>query len=388
MKKNVEEALKIILDTTPTKPSQKIYINESLERVVYSDILAKSNYPSYNKTAMDGYAIVYKNKDKPLKEVFDAKDFDETCALRLNTGMEIPPIGDCVVEVELVEKKDGFIFIKKNVEQYRNFVFSGSEIKKGDIVIQKGELINAQKMALLAYLGELIIDVYQKPIVGVITTGDEVVMPGEGAHSSMVYNANYFYLDGFIREQNAQCIYFGHVKDDIDELKKTYKYALSRCDILVSTGGSSKGTKDFTKNAFEALGIEIKFDETTIKPGKPLIFGVLGDKLVFGMPGWPSSLVVNTQVFLKPAIKKMSGLSKYTNDIIFAKTTKSMHSRIGKDYFNRAVLKYNGSLVIEPLNSQDTSNFISMAKANCLVHIDSLLADVEEGTLLPLIMIN
>ncbi len=388
MKKNVEEALKIILDNTPVKPHQKVYLNESLGRVAYSDILAKSDYPSSNKTAMDGYAIVYKNKDKPLKEVFNVEDFNETCALRLNTGNDIPLLADCVVEVELVEKKDGFIFITKNVEKYRNFVFSGSEIKKGDIVIQKGELINAQKRALLAYFGEITLDVYQKPIVGVITTGDEVVMPGESTNSNMVYNTNYFYLDGFIREQNAYCIYFGHVKDDIDELIKTYQYALSRCDILISTGGSSKGTKDFTKNVFEALGIEIKFDETTIKPGKPLIFGVLGEKQIFGMPGWPSSLVVNAQVFLKPAIKKLSGLSRYTNDTFYAKTTKPMHSRIGKDYFNRAILRYDKHFVIEPLDSQETSNFISMAKANCLVHLDAFVGDVEEGTLLPLIMID
>ncbi|OSS42743.1 Molybdopterin biosynthesis protein MoeA [Desulfurella amilsii] len=389
MKKNVLEALEIVLDCSKTKPSQTVFLSDSLGRVACIDILAKSDYPCLNKTAMDGYAIVYKNKDKPLKEVFDINQFDENSAFRLNTGNDIPQICDSVIEVELIEKHDGYIKLSKNVEKYRNFVFAGSEIKKGEIVIKKGELINEQKMALLAYVGEVLIEVYQKPIVGIITTGDEVVFPGATAQKGSVYNTNYFYLNGFVKKLNAECIYFGHIRDNINELVETYRYALSRCDILVSTGGSSKGTKDFTKKVFEALGIDIKFDETTVKPGKPLIFGNLGDKLVFGMPGWPSSLVVNTQVFLKPALKKLSGLTNYKNAIYYASTTKSMHSRMGKDYFNRAILTYNNKgLFIEPLESQDTSNFFSMAKANCLVWLDASTGDVENGTLLTVITID
>ncbi|HHS48665.1 MAG TPA: molybdopterin molybdenumtransferase MoeA, partial [Desulfurella acetivorans] len=335
------------------------------------------------------YAIVYKNKDKPLKEVFDIKQFDENSAFRLNTGNDIPTICDCVVEVELVETNNGYIKLSKNVEQYRNFVFAGSEIKKGEVVIKKGELINEQKLALLAYIGEVLIEVHQKPIVGIITTGDEVVFPGTNTQKSSVYNTNYFYLSSFVKKLNADCIYFGHIKDDIDDLIQAYNYALSRCDVVVSTGGSSKGTKDFTKKVFEALKIDIKFDETTVKPGKPLIFGNLDDKLVFGMPGWPSSLVVNTQVFLKPALKKLSGLNNYENTIYYVSTTKPMHSRLGKDYFNRAVLTYtNNGLFVEPLESQDTSNFFSMAKANCLVWLDASIGNVEKGMLLPAITID
>jgi molybdopterin molybdotransferase len=389
MKKNVQEALKIILDSVKAKPPQTVFLNESLGRVVFSDITAKSDYPCANKTAMDGYAILYKNKDKPLKEVFDINQFDENSAFRLNTGNDIPSICDCVVEVELVEKNNGYIKLSKNIEQYRNFVFAGSEIKKGEVVIKKGELINEQKLALLAYIGEVLIEVYQKPIVGIITTGDEIVFPGTNAQKGSVYNTNYFYLSSFVKKLNADCIYFGHIKDDIDDLIETYTYAVSRCDVVISTGGSSKGTKDFTKKVFEALEIDIKFDETTVKPGKPLIFGRIKDKLVFGMPGWPSSLVVNTQVFLKPALKKLSGLANYENTIYYASTTKPMHSRLGKDYFNRGILTYiNNSLLAEPLESQDTSNFFSMAKANCLVWLDASIGDVEKGMLLPVIMID
>ncbi|WP_291490277.1 molybdopterin molybdotransferase MoeA [Desulfurella sp.] len=389
MKKNVLEALEIILGCVKPKPSDMVYLNESLGRVIYTDIIAKSDYPSSNKTAMDGYAIVYKNKDKPLKEISDYANLDENCALRLNTGNEIPEIFDCVVEVELIEKDGDFIKIKKNIEQYRNFVFSGSEIKKGEIVLKKGELINEQKRALIAYLGEVLIEVYQKPIVGIITTGDEVVFPGFNSNSDKVYNTNYFYLEGFIKKLNAECIYFGHVKDDPDDLIKIYNYAISRCDILISTGGSSKGTKDFTKKVFQELEIDTKFDETTVKPGKPLIFGQLKDKLIFGMPGWPSSLVVNAQLFLKPALKKLSGYTNYKNKIYFAKTIKPMHSRIGKDYFNRAIYAYTeDGIFVEPLENQDTSNFFSMAKANCLVWLDTNIGNVEKGTLLPIIIID
>ncbi|SDC44941.1 molybdopterin molybdotransferase [Desulfurella multipotens] len=389
IKRNVLEALEIILECIKPKPSQMVYLNESLGRVIYTDIIAKSDYPSSNKTAMDGYAIVYKNKDKPLKEISDNANLNENCALRLNTGNEIPEIFDCVVEVELIEKDREFIKIKKNIEQYRNFVFAGSEIKKGEIVLKKGELINEQKRALIAYLGEVLVEVYQKPIVGIITTGDEVVFPGFNINNGSVYNTNYFYLEGFIKRLNAECIYFGHVKDNLDDLIKIYEYAISRCDVLVSTGGSSKGTKDFTKKVFQDLGVDIKFDETTVKPGKPLIFGQLKDKLIFGMPGWPSSLVVNTQVFLKPALKKISGYINYQNKLYLAKTTKPMHSRIGKDYFNRAIYTYSDDgLIVEPLENQETSNFFSMAKANCLVWLDSNIGDVAKGSLLPIIMID
>lgn len=388
MKKNITDALEIILDNTKTKPSQKVFLSDCLNRVAFEDILSKSDCPSSNKTAMDGYAVVHKNIGKSLKEVFDISEFDENSALRLNTGNDIPSLADCVVEVELIDKSNGFVNVKKNVEQYRNFVYAGSEIKKNEVVVKKGELINEQKRALLAYLGEVLINVYQKPIVGIITTGDEVVMPGEDPAKNLVYNTNYFYLEGFVKKLNAECVYFGHVKDDVDELVKTYEYAISRCDVLISTGGSSKGTKDFTKKVFNELKIEIKFDETSIKPGKPLIFGTLGDKLIFGMPGWPSSLVVNCQVFLKPSLKKLLGLSQYRNKIYYAITTKPMHSRIGKDYFNRAILRYDKNLIIEPLDSQETSNYFSMSKANCLVLLDSSVGDVAKGSLLPLLIID
>jgi len=384
----VGDAIDLILSHTKTVDGfEQVFVTDALGRIAYEDIVSGINVPHFLRSAMDGYGLV--GECGKYKVVERDKDLEDCTCIRINTGFPIPDKVFAVAEVEIIKIENGFLRLLKPVEKGRNFTVVGVEVKEGGIIAQKGERISVRKRALLAYCGVSSLKVRRKPLVGIITTGDEVVFPNEELGRFGVYNANYFILDGLIRKWFSEPVYFGHVKDDVNSIAEIVAYAVERCDVLITTGGVSAGSKDFMKGVLESnLSAKIIFDKTTIKPGKPAVFAKMGDKILFGMPGWPSALYATAYIYLKPMLYKLSGFDHKEFELT-AKLSEPMRSRAGKFYFNRVKLDFkHDTFYAVSAGSQKTDNFYSTAVADGLLGIEEKKGSVEAGQQLPLILFD
>ena len=383
----VEDAVNLIKRyTEPVKGFEELFIGEVVDRIAYEDVVSKNDIPGFLRSAMDGYGLVGKCDKYRVVEKEDELA-DCTC-IRINTGFPIPEKVYAVAEVELVEVKDGFIKLTRDVEEGRNFTVAGVEVKKGDVILKAGERVSLRKRALLAYCGITGIKVRRKPIVGLITTGDEVIFPSEEQGKHTVFNANYFILDGLVRKWFGEPVYFGHVGDSVENLHELIFYALDRCDLVITSGGVSMGSRDFVKEAVKNGGFEIIFDKTTIKPGKPAVFAKIGEKLFFGMPGWPGALYTTAYLYLKPMMYRLAGCEEKELSLT-AKLLEPMKSKKGKFYFNRVKIGFeSGEFTAVSAGSQKTDNFFSTAMADGLLGIDEEKGSVDRGQRLPLIIFD
>ena len=384
----VKDALRLIeKNTEPVNGFDFVYVYDALDRVAFEDVISDIDIPTFLRSAMDGYGLVGHCEEYRIVE--DEGDLKECSCIRINTGFPIPEMIRAVAEVEIVRVDGNSLSLLKDVEDGRNFTRVGVEVKKGQVILKEGERISVRKRALLAYCGVSLLKVRRKPIVGIITTGDEVIFPGKPSDKYTVYNSNYFILDGLIKKWHCEPIYFGHVEDKQDDLKKAISYALNRCDLLITTGGVSMGNKDFIKSIVNELSdSKVLFDKTTIKPGKPAILAKIKDKLFFGMPGWPSALYATAYMYLRPMLYRLAGLKENGFDYTCV-LAEPMRSKKGKFYFNRVNLEFkNGMFYAKSSGSQKTDNFYSTAVADGLVGIEEEKGSVEANQQLPLVLFD
>lgn len=383
----VEEAIEIILKNTETvRGYEYISIDNAYDRIAYEDVFSKIEIPSFKRSAMDGYGLVG-DCDK-YRIVEDEGELEDCTCIRINTGFPIPDKVKAVAEVEIVDVKDGYLSLKKNVEDERNFTFAGIEVKKGTRIVKKGDRLSVRLVSLCAYCGISHIKVFRKPIVGIITTGDEVIFPFEKPTKNTVYNCNYYILKGLVNKWFGSPIYFGHAKDDKGDLERVFKDAIKSCDLVLSTGGVSKGSRDFTKEIIKELNGEIFFDRTTIKPGKPAVFAKVEGKIFFGLPGWPSALYTVAYLYLKPLLYKLAGY-EYKAENLTCIIDEDMHSREGKYYFDRVSVEFrDGAYHAVSTGSQKTDNFYSLAIADGLVGIEEDKGDVSRKSIVKLVLFD
>jgi molybdopterin molybdotransferase len=394
MKKTKNEVKNIIENFIKEKSFEIITLNEAYGRVLFEDIKAKFDIPESDKSAVDGFAINVNNLEFPVTlKITDEvaagskqKELKEG-AIFIMTGAVVPNGANAVVRIEDVEKNGNEITIKKPVEKHNLINFAGEEMKKNEIILQKGEFLDYKKVSLLANIGYYQIKVYQKPKVGIIVTGDEVKEPFEEADKAGVKNSNYYILLGLLKDI-ADITYYGKVNDNLNEMIEIFQTALNNNDILLSSGGSSKGKYDFVKDIAKNLELDIKFTMTNIRPGRPLIFATKNKKLFFGLPGYPSALLVNLHEFLYPFIKKMAGFKEWQNRVIQATAKEDIRSKVGRVDFVRVNVEYNnGRVFIKNSFSQQTSNFLSMAKSDALAVVDETKGKVKEGEVVDIILI-
>jgi len=394
MKKTRNEVKNIIENFIKEKSFEIITLNEAYGRVLFEDIKAKFDIPESDKSAVDGFAINVNNLEFPVTlKITDEvaagskqKELKEG-AIFIMTGAVVPNGANAVVRIEDVEKNGNEITIKKPVEKHNLINFAGEEMKKNEIILQKGEFLDYKKVSLLANIGYYQIKVYQKPKVGIIVTGDEVKEPFEEADKAGVKNSNYYILLGLLKDI-ADITYYGKVNDNLNEMIEIFQTALNNNDILLSSGGSSKGKYDFVKDIAKNLELDIKFTMTNIRPGRPLIFATKNKKLFFGLPGYPSALLVNLHEFLYPFIKKMAGFKEWQNRVIQATAKEDIRSKVGRVDFVRVNVEYNnGRVFIKNSFSQQTSNFLSMAKSDALAVVDETKGKVKEGEVVDIILI-
>lgn len=333
----VLEAIQTITNLNPNLKYEILPIELAQNRICAQDIIAKSSLPKFNNSAMDGYAILFENKDSNLKvidTIFAGDDNDKTLGknecVKIMTGARIPDNATAVIPKEDCEIIDGnTIRVPSMIKENQHIRYIGEDIKTGETLITIGSEINFAKITLLASQGISHIKVYKQPKVVVFASGEELKLHYEKAESYQIYNSNTPTFISRCKELGAQIDFIGQAHDNIDSIKDLIKNSLD-ADLIITSGGVSVGDADFTKEAFGELDCENIFDGIKIKPGKPTSFGRIGDTFILNLPGNPLASALIFEAFGKLIIQKLLGSSKLYHNFILAKIGKDLKNKQGR----------------------------------------------------------
>jgi len=323
MSVNVEKALELIYKNSSVKSTKILPIEQALGFVLAQDVTATYNLPSYDNSAMDGYAVMVADGGSCVKvttTIFAGDNSDIELhhgeAVKIMTGARIPLGTQCIVPVEDTTKCEDGVLLPKNLVLSKHIRFSGEDIKIGTKILCGGERLNAHQITLLASQGISHIKVYKKPKIAIFGSGNELKMHFETVESHQLYNTNTPTFFSRVKELGCEVDFIGTAKDTLDGLKEYIESALENSDMIITSGGVSVGDADFTKEAFNSFGYEIFFDKIEIKPGKPTTVGKIGKTMILNLPGNPLAASLNFELFGQSMILAMSGeKTKYINSI-------------------------------------------------------------------------
>ncbi|MFW6375885.1 MAG: gephyrin-like molybdotransferase Glp [Thermoplasmatota archaeon] len=342
-----DEALDSVLnEVSSVDRTEMIPITETSGRVLSEDQISSIDVPPFDRAAMDGFAVRAKDtygagKFDPINlEILEnvhagenpTKVVEEGTCSQIATGAPMPERADSVIMVERTEKKNGTVDIYKPVHPGENVSPKGEDIEVEDVVLEKGEYITSAKIGAMAAMGKEKVKVYQKPEIGVIPTGDEVVPLGEDLKPGQIYDVNSYTLSSLIQQNGCEPIKGTIVQDTIEGLKEEIKKRAEKHDIVLFSGGSSVGDKDILIDALEDIG-EVIFHGVKLKPGKPTLFGKVEGTPVIGMPGYPTSCLNTAQQLIRPALRKMARLPEPPERKAKAVLQKRITSSLGRQQY-------------------------------------------------------
>ncbi len=408
----VDEALIVILKSIEIMPAETVILVDALARVLAEDISAGFDIPALDNSAMDGYAVRTKDIISASKtcpkalEVIEtvkagsvpSRSVSENQAVRIMTGAHIPKGADSVIMVEKTRLENGKVKVLESTQLNENIRRAGEDIKKSELVLRKGRVIGPAQMGILASLGREAVAVTKMPRVGILATGDELVEIKEDTQPGKIKNSNTYSLFGQVKKAGAIPCILGIAKDDKQAIQAKIEQGLE-CDLLVISGGVSAGDYDYVKDVLSGMGAEIspvrdtsssdnrlisngvKFQKVAMKPGKPLVFGIIRGKPVFGLPGNPVSSMVSFEVFIKPVILKMSGQDQDAGNEVEAVLEEDIKKKKGLRCFLRAQTKWeNGEYITRTTGPQGSGILKSMALADSLIILPEEAELIEKGT--------
>jgi molybdopterin molybdotransferase len=309
-----EQALAIVTEKTYEPGTELVDITVSLNRIIAEDVISDIDMPPFDKSAMDGYAC--RQEDiKNILEVIETipagtapiKTIEKNNCSKIMTGAMIPPGADCVLMVEQTETIENNKIRFTGERTNKNICFKSEDISKGQKLFSKGTLLKPPHIAILATTGYSRPLVYKQPSVAVLSTGDELVEPGVIPGPSQIRNSNAYQLYSQILACGCKPNYYGIASDDKTMIHDILKKATYENDVTILTGGVSMGDYDFVPEILEKLKIQLHFKKIAIQPGRPTVFGTLGKKFIFGLPGNPVSSFMLFEMLVKPMLFKMMG---------------------------------------------------------------------------------
>lgn len=380
---SVEAARAKILNNISPLSVAKKNILESLGYVIAEDISSDIDIPPFDNAQMDGFAVIAGDvkmamEDNPVTlQVIESlpagyvanQKIERGQAIRIMTGAMMPQGADAVVMVEDTRTEGDKVKIFASIKRGQYIRRAGNSARKGDLVLPQGKEIGPPEMAMLASLNRAEVMVYQRPRVALISTGDELTPLGEELKPGRIRDSNRYGLYGQVLAAGCSPLDMGMVKDQISLLEAKFSEALSRADVLVTSGGVSVGDYDIVKDVLSKFG-EINFWQVAMKPGKPQAFGIAEGKPVFGLPGNPVSSLVVFELMVRPALLQMAGHTTIFRPIFKAILKDDVRNTDNRVHYMRAIIqKRADKFYAQTTGPQGSGILYSMVLANGLIII-------------------
>lgn len=382
---SVTDAKKIIAANIASLKPVTSALSESAGLILAEDIYATTDIPAFPQSSMDGYAFSFEGwkQHRKLKITGEvAAGSNETFALapenavRIFTGAAVPVGADTVIMQEKVQIENGDLkIVDESLKEGNSVRPRGSEIKAGVLALEKANILSPAAIGFLAGIGITEVKAYPNPSVSIIITGNELQQPGKPLQHGQVYESNSFALKAVLQQLHIQNIQILHATDKPEIVTSTLKKALQQSDVVLLTGGISVGDYDFVLQAATECGVTKLFHKIKQRPGKPLYFGKKENKLVFGLPGNPSSVLTCFYQYVVPAIELMCKRKSFMQ-VVQAPLSVPFRSVQGLTQFAKGF--YDGKSAT-PLNAQESYRLSSFAKANCLIEIKEEISECRAG---------
>ena len=380
---SVDEAKKIVKDNVYVMPSVNVALKDAAGFVLAEDVYSAIDFPPFNQSNVDGYAIAFNDADKRLTinglsaagNSVD-KGLQRGQAMRIFTGAPIPANADTVVMQEKVVVQNGSLIIEDNkLQQGVNFRAKGKDITKGSLALHKNDLLTAGGVGFLTSLGLTNVRVYKKPSISIIITGNELQGAGKPLQYGEVYEANSYMLKAALQQLQFDDVEVYYADDNLERLTAILNSALENADVVLLCGGISVGDYDFVLQAAANCGIKKLFHKVKQRPGKPLYFGKKETKIVFGLPGNPSSVLTCFYEYVAEALAMITMRKNFTR--ITYSTLQNDYTKIaGLTFFLKGLIEADNVIA---LDAQESYRLSSYAKANCLIKLDEERTAYKSG---------
>jgi len=393
----VEEAQQRVLAEIAPLAVETIVFTDALGRVLREDIIAPADMPQADNTAMDGYAVRAEDIASPparLRVIGDlpagsiaTQRVEPGTAIRIMTGALMPEGADTVAHVEITDAGSEIVTVMQSLPRGANLRRRGEDMHAGDLVLRDGTPIGPAEVGVLAGVQKSIVRVGRRPVVAIISTGDEIVDVDQPRAPGKVVNSNAYALASYVREAGGVPRMVGIVPDTRGATIKAIESALES-DFILSTGGVSVGAYDFVKDALDALGAETKFWQVAMKPGKPVVLSRVRGRLFFGLPGNPVSCMVSFLLFIGPALRKSMGQTQaLLPPAVQTRLAAPLQSRGDRrNYLRVRVVARDGALLSFPMSAQGSGVSTSMVQANGFAILEAGVSSAAAGDSVPTVL--
>jgi len=373
---SVSEAQQRILAAFEPLAAEVVPVSEGLGRVLAEDLAARVTQPPADVSAMDGYAVRGADVAEAGAELTVVgeiaagsrleKPLGPGEAARIFTGAPLPPGADTIVIQENVTAEDGRIRTTEPTAKGRFVREAGLDFKAGDIGLTAGMRLGPRDLGFAAAMDRPWLSLHRRPRVAILATGDEIAMPGEPRGPSHIVSSNAIALSGVVEAEGGLAVNLGIAPDRAEALQIMARGAQG-CDLLITTGGASVGKHDLVRSALGETGLDLDFWKIAMRPGKPLLFGRLGDTPLLGLPGNPVSSLVCALIFLRPILRRLQGLEPILPPLKGRLAVDLGANDEREDYLRSLVERdASGAVLLKPFSKQDSSMLATLARAGAL----------------------
>jgi len=387
-----EEARDRVLSAAPRLEHERVALDAALGRVLAEELVASTDRPAFDYSAMDGYVLATGDVpsgegDFRLRIVGESRTggviparVEPGTACRIFTGAEVPPRGDAVVMQEVVEREGDVGVFRKRPRVGEHIRKAGEDLAAGARALPRGVRLGPAHMALIASLDRSRVTVARRPIVAIVSTGDELRDPGEPDRRGSVVDSNGPALAALVRACGGEPRRLPFARDTLPDVRDALRDALAFADVVLTIGGVSVGDHDVVRPALAEIGVELDFWKVAIKPGKPLVVGHAGARRLLGLPGNPASAMLTFVLFGAPLLRAMQGDAAPVPTMQLARLATTVNHATGRLEFLRATLASDGTgWIATPLGNQASGAVTSFAWADGLILVPADVATLEAG---------
>lgn len=384
----------------PVQTREMVFLQEAEGRVLAADVAAKLTQPPFNASAMDGYALRREDAPEPGAELkligtsSAGRGFDGAVGkgetVRIFTGAPVPSGADSVLLQEDAEKIDGGIRTTFTVRLGQHIRPRGQDFLEGEAVLKAGTALDFSRLTVAAGMNHAVLEVWRKPVVALLATGDELLPPGSSPAPAQIIASSTFGIAALARKAGADVLDLGIVPDDKGAISAAVERARqAEVDVIVTLGGASVGDHDLVQAALLAVGMKLDFWRIAMRPGKPLMVGSFDETHVIGLPGNPVSSLVCGLLFLEPLIRKLASLPPVKREAK-VETTATLRANDQRQDYVRATLSRasSGALTAKPFSKQDSSMMKIFAQADCLIIRPPHAPELPAGSPCPVILLR